>query len=114
MQKINGIIPEIKRASDSTVKATEEGHKTAAAAGVKTARETAEAFRGVREACNRVFASNKQIYFNIQQQAIAIQRVGDAMNSLNQAAFQTVRGITQVKIGTQKLKEAALNLTSVV
>ena len=95
------------------MKATEEGHKTAAAA-VKIARETAAAFTGVRKACNRVFASNQQIYFNIQQQAIAIQQVGDAMNSLNQAAFQTVRGITQVKIGTQKLNEAALNLTSVV
>ncbi len=53
------------------MKATEQGHKTAAAA-VKTARETAAAFTGVREACNRVFASNQQIYFNIQQQAIAI------------------------------------------
>ena len=97
------------------MKATEEGHKTAA--GVKTARETAAAFTGVREAreaCNRVFASNQQIYFNIQQQAIALQQVGDAMNSLNQAAFQTVTGITQVKIGTQKLNEAALNLTSLV
>ena len=95
------------------MKATEEGHKTAAA-GVKTARETAAAFTGVREACNRVFASNQQIYFNIQQQAIPIQQVVDAINSLKQAAFQTVRGITQVKICTQKLNEAALNLTSVV
>ncbi|MEG4231244.1 methyl-accepting chemotaxis protein [Microcoleus sp. Pol11C3] len=112
-QKINGIIPEIKRAIDSTVKATEEGRKTAAA-GVQTARDTAEAFTGVREACNLVFARNQQISFNIQQQAIAIQQVGDAMNSLNQGASQTVSGITQVKIGTQKLNEAALNLKSVV
>jgi methyl-accepting chemotaxis protein len=112
-QKINGIIPEIKGAIDSTVKATEEGRKTAAA-GVKTARDTAEAFTGVREACNLVFASNQQISFNIQQQASAIQQVGDAMSSLNQAAFQTVSGITQVKIGTKKLNEAALNLKSVV
>lgn len=112
-QKINGIIPEIKGAIASTVKATEEGRKTAAA-GVKTARDTAEAFRGVREACNLVFASNQQISLNIKQQAIAIQQVGDAMNSINQAASQTVGGITQVKIGTQKLNEAALNLKSVV
>jgi len=94
------------------VKAIEEGHTTAAT--VKIARKTAAAFTGVREACNRVFASNQQIYFNIHPQAIAIQQVGDATNSLNQAAFQTVRGITQVKIGTQKLNQAALNLTSVV
>ena len=158
-QKINGIIPEIKRAIYSTVKATEEGAKTAVISipvalihdvnsqqstvnsqqstvnsqqstvnseftipmkrgfditGVKTARDMAEAFTGLLEACNLVFTSNQQISFNIKQQAIAIQQVGDAMNSLNQAAFQTVSGITQVKIGTQKLNEAALNLKSVV
>jgi methyl-accepting chemotaxis protein len=112
-QKINGIIPEIKGAINSTVKATEEGRKTAAA-GVKTAEDTAEAFRGVREACNLVFGSNQQISFNIKQQAIAIQQVGDAMNSINQAASQTLSGITQVKMGTEKLNEAALNLKSVV
>ncbi|MEZ2225451.1 methyl-accepting chemotaxis protein [Microcoleus sp.] len=112
-QKINGIIPEIKSAIASTVKATEDGKKTAAA-GVKTARDTAEAFTGVREACNLVFTSNQQISFNIKQQAIAIQQVGDTMNALNQAASQTVSGISQVKIGTQKLNEAALNLKSVV
>lgn len=112
-QKINGIIPEIKGAIASTVKATEEGRKTAAA-GVKTAQDTAEAFRGVREACNLVFASNQQISLNIKQQAIAIQQVGDAMNYINQAASQTVGGITQVKMDTEKLNEAALNLKSVV
>ncbi len=95
------------------MKATEQGHTTAAA-GVKTARDTAEAFTGVRETCNLVFASHQQIYFNIQDQAIAIQQVGDAINSLNQAAFQTVSGITQVQIGTQKLNQAALNLKSIV
>ncbi|MEG4213713.1 methyl-accepting chemotaxis protein [Microcoleus sp. S13_B4] len=64
-QKINDIIPEIKGAIDSTVKATEDSRKTVAE-GVKTAQDTAEAFTGVREACNLVFASNQQIYFNIK------------------------------------------------
>ncbi|MEG4999122.1 hypothetical protein [Microcoleus sp. B4-D4] len=82
--------------------------------GVKTARDMAEAFTGLLEACNLVFTSNQQISFNIKQQAIAIQQVGDAMNSLNQAAFQTVSGITQAKIGTQKPNEAALNFKSVM
>lgn len=84
------------------MKATEEGHKTAAAA-VKTARETAAAFTGVREACNGVFASNQQIYFNIQQQAIAIGQVGDAMNSLNQAAFQQSGALLKSKSALKNL-----------
>jgi len=112
-QKINGIIPEIKGAIDSTVKATEDSRKTVAE-GVKTAQDTAEAFTGVREACNLVFASNQQISFNVKQQAIAIQQVGDAMSSLKESASQTVSGITQVKIGTQQLTEAAFNLKEVV
>ncbi|MEG4023546.1 methyl-accepting chemotaxis protein [Microcoleus sp. S13C4] len=112
-QKINDIIPEIKGAIDSTVKVTEDSRKTVAE-GVKTAQDTAEAFTGVREACNLVFASNQQIYFNIKEQAIAIQQVGDTMSSMKESASQTVSGITQVKIGTQKLTEAAFNLKEVV
>ncbi|WP_333137030.1 methyl-accepting chemotaxis protein [Microcoleus sp. Pol11C2] len=112
-QKINGIVPEIKGAIDSTVKATEDSRKTVAE-GVKTAQDTAEAFTGVREACNLVFASNQQISFNVKQQAIAIQQVGDAMISMKDSASQTVSGITQVKIGTQQLTEAAFNLKEVV
>ncbi|MEG3906861.1 methyl-accepting chemotaxis protein [Microcoleus sp. w1-18aA5] len=112
-QKINGIVPEIKGAIDSTVKATEDSRKTVAE-GVKTAQDTAEAFTGVREACNLVFASNQQISFNVKQQAIAIQQVGDAMSSMKESASQTVSGITQVKIGTQQLTEAAFNLKEVV
>ncbi|WP_333373526.1 methyl-accepting chemotaxis protein [Microcoleus sp. N9_B4] len=112
-QKINVIIPEIKGAIDSTVKATEDSRKTVAE-GVKTAQDTAEAFTGVREACNLVFASNQQISFNVKQQAIAIQQVGDAMISMKESASQTVSGITQVKIGTQQLTEAAFNLKKVV
>ncbi|MEG3924565.1 methyl-accepting chemotaxis protein [Microcoleus sp. D3_18a_C4] len=112
-QKINGIVPEIKGAIDSTVKATEDSRKTVAE-GVKTAQDTAEAFTGVREACNLVFASNQQISFNVKQQAIAIQQVGDAMSSMKESASQTVSGINQVKIGTQQLTEAAFNLKEVV
>ncbi|MCY7383470.1 MAG: methyl-accepting chemotaxis protein [Microcoleus sp. CAN_BIN18] len=112
-QQINGIIPEIKGAIDSTVKATEKSRKTVAA-GVKTAQDTAEAFTGVREACNLVFASNQQISLNIKQQAIAIEQVADEMNSLSRTGSQTIKDINQIKIGTQKLNEAALNLKSIV
>ncbi|MGL5065811.1 MAG: methyl-accepting chemotaxis protein, partial [Microcoleus sp.] len=112
-QKINGIIPEIKGAIDSTLKATAESRQTVAA-GVQTAQDTAQAFTGVREACNLVFASNQQISLNIKQQALAIGQVSDEMNSLNCTASQTIGGITQVKIGIEKLNEAALNLRAVI
>jgi hypothetical protein len=36
------------------------------------------------------------------------------MNMLNQGATETASGISQTKVGTQKLNEAALNLQTVV
>lgn len=45
-----------------------------------------------------------------RDEAIAIQQVVDAMNSLNLGAQQTATGIGQTKIVVQKLNDAALNL----
>ena len=58
--------------------------------------------------------SNQQIFLNIKQQAIAIQQVVEAMNALNLSAQETAGGISQTRIGTQKLNEAALELKAIV
>lgn len=59
-------------------------------------------------------SSSQQISLTAKQQAIAIQQVVDSMNSINQGAIENASGISQTKIGTQKLNEAALNLQAVV
>ncbi|NJL67115.1 MAG: methyl-accepting chemotaxis protein [Oscillatoriales cyanobacterium RU_3_3] len=111
--QINLLVADIQRAINSTVMVTDEGTKTVES-GVSIAEETAEAFAGVANAINHVVLSSQQISLNAKQQAIAIEQVVEAMNSLNQAAAQTACGIGQTKIGTQKLNEAALDLKAVV
>ncbi|MBE9184060.1 methyl-accepting chemotaxis protein [Microcoleus sp. LEGE 07076] len=111
--QINLLVADIQRAINSTVMVTDEGTKTVDS-GVNIASETAAAFAGVAGAINNVVLTSQQISLNAKQQAIAIQQVVEAMNSLNQAAAQTAEGITQTKVGTQKLNEAALDLKGVV
>lgn len=111
--QINLLVADIQKAINSTVMVTDEGTKTVEA-GVKIASETTAAFAGVANAINNVVLSSQQVSLNAKQQALAIEQVVEAMNSLNQGAAQTACGIAQTKVGTQKLNEAALDLKAVV
>ncbi|MEG4006710.1 methyl-accepting chemotaxis protein [Microcoleus sp. Pol11C1] len=111
--QINLLVADIQKAINSTVMVTDEGTKTVES-GVNIASETAAAFAGVANAINNVVLNSQQISLNAKQQSIAIEQVVQAMNSLNQAAAQTACGISQTKVGTQKLNEAALDLKAVL
>ncbi len=112
-EKINGLVSDIQTAINSTVMVTDEGTKTVEE-GVQIAEETANVFIGVSDAVNNVVLSSQQISLNVQQQATAVEQVVSAMSSLNQAARETASGISQVKIGTQRLNEAANDLKVMV
>jgi len=60
--------------------------------------------------------SEKQqiIQINPKQQAVAVQQVVAAMNEINLGAKETASGITQVKVSTEQLKDAAHKLKAVV
>jgi methyl-accepting chemotaxis protein len=111
--QINLLVADIQKAINSTVMVTDEGTKTVES-GVNIASETAAAFAGVANAVNNVVLSSQQVSLNAKQQAVAIEQVVEAMNSLNQAAAETASGITQTKVGTQKLNEAALDLKAII
>ncbi len=112
-ERIGALVTDIQNAINATVMATDEGTKTVDE-GVRIAQETSDAFAGVTNAVNNVVLNNQQISLNIKQQAIAIQQVVDAMNALNVAAKETTGGIGQIRIGTQRLNEAALSLQAIV
>ncbi|MEB3163071.1 MAG: methyl-accepting chemotaxis protein [Prochlorothrix sp.] len=112
-EKINALVQDIQNAINSTVMATDEGSKTVEE-GVRIAQETATAFAGVTDAVNNVVINSQQISLNVKQQATAIQQVVTAMNNLNTAAQETAGGISQVRLGTERLNEAAVNLQTVV
>lgn len=112
-EKIGVLVTDIQNAINSTVMATDEGTKTVEE-GIRIAQQTSESFAGVADAVNNVVLNSQQISLNVKQQAIAIQQVVDAMNSLNIAAKETAGGIGQIRIGTQRLNDAAQNLKTTV
>jgi len=112
-EKINILVSDIQNAISSTVIVTNEGTKTAEQ-GQLIAQKTAANFASIMAEINSVFESSQQISLNVKQQATAIQQVAEAMNALNTAAMQTASGISQTKLGTQKLNEVAVDLKSVV
>lgn len=112
-QKINALVNDIQGAINTTVMVTDEGTKNVDA-GIKLAQGTAQSFIGVADSINNVFLNSQQISLNAKQQAIAIQEVVDAMNSINLGARENASGISQVKASTHDLVEAADKLKAVV
>ncbi|MEG5040727.1 MULTISPECIES: methyl-accepting chemotaxis protein [unclassified Microcoleus] len=138
-EKINTIITDIQNAINSTVIATDEGTKTVKE-GIKLSQDTAQAFKQVTQSINDIVLKNQemtiaainnsvlknqqmtlasindivlktqQISLNAMQQALAVQQVVEAMNTINSGAKQTASGINQTKVGTQLLNDAAQNL----
>jgi methyl-accepting chemotaxis protein len=111
--KINALVTDIQSAINSTVMVTDEGTKKVDE-GIKLAHGTAETFTGVTDSINNVFLNSQQISLNAKQQALAVQQVVDAMNVINLGAKESANGITQVKVSTHQLNEAAHNLKAVL
>jgi methyl-accepting chemotaxis protein len=112
-EKINALVTDIQAAINTTVMVTDEGRKKVDL-GMQLVQETAETFIGVTDSINNVFLNSQQISLSSKQQAIAMQQVVDAMNAINMGAKESASGITQVKVSTQQLKEAAQELKAVV
>lgn len=112
-QEINVLIQDIQIAINSTVKVTDTSTRTVKES-VKTVHEMADAFRDLADVANHSALTTQQIALMAKQQLTAIQQVVEAMDALNIAAQETAEGISQTRIGTQKLNQAALELKAVV
>lgn len=112
-EKINLLVNAIQSALNSIIMVTDESTK-ATFQGTEITEETAELFNQVTKAINDVTGSVQQISMNAKQQAMAVQQVVGAMNILNTAARDNASGITQTKVSTHQLNEAAQNLKAVV
>jgi methyl-accepting chemotaxis protein len=113
IEKVDELISDIQKAVNSAVMVTEENTKTVNV-GVQVAQETEQAFVGVRDAVDKVMLNNQQISLNLKQQLDGVQQVVDAMGAVNTGAKETAAGISQARIGTQQLNEAALKLKQMV
>ena len=111
--RINTLVEEIQKATNSTVMATEEGSKTVDE-GMDISRNTAETFREVEETMGHASQGTQQISLNVRQQSVAIRQVVEAMKSVNSGARESASGMSQVKEGIRTLNEAAQMLRSTV
>ncbi|MCP5493339.1 MAG: methyl-accepting chemotaxis protein [Leptospiraceae bacterium] len=111
--KIQEIIYEIKKATDTSVMVTDEGNKKVEES-FYLGKEAVDAFEGVNNSIMGVFESTEQITLNVKQQAMAINEVLQAMNALNKGSTETANGVAQTKIGIEQLNQAAYKLTEIV
>jgi methyl-accepting chemotaxis protein len=112
-EKVNAIVMDIQKATNSAVMAAEEGTKTAEQ-GIQRTRDAVEAFNTVAGAARSAAENTQQISLNIQQQAAAIKQIVEAMNTINAGAKEVSAGISQTKAGVEKLNETAGNLKKMV
>ncbi|MUG98214.1 chemotaxis protein [Scytonema sp. UIC 10036] len=112
-ERINALVNEVQAAINSTIMVTDEGTKKATQ-GIKLVAETGDVFTNIADAVNNVFLNTQQITQTAKQQAVTVQQIVAAINAVNIGAEETAIGITQVKVATEELNEAAQNLQAVL
>lgn len=103
-EKINNIVLEIQKSTDSTVMVTEEGTNTVEK-GMVLAHQTGDAFKQLVVSNESMAESVQQILLNVKQQAAATKQVTEAMVSIQTGAQETASGVKQTKEGVQNLNK---------
>ena len=112
-EKVNTIVADIQKATNSAAMVTEAGTKTVEDVA-QIAQRAGESFGSLSGIANNVYENAQQVSLNMKQQAAAIKQVTEAMNNINTGAKETAAGISQTKIGIQRLNEAAMELKKMV
>ncbi len=109
----NALIAEIQKATNSTIMVTEDGTKSVEDITRLTQR-LGETFNAISGAAGGVYNNAQQVLLNTRQQSAALGQVVSAINEINTGSKETAAGLTQTKIGVQKLNEVAQNLKAMV
>jgi hypothetical protein len=112
-EKINLLATDIQTEINRTVMVTEEGTKTVQA-GIELAETTSSTFVGVTTAVNNLFLNSQQISESAKQQAVAIQQVLNAMNSIAQGSQESAVSMFRVKSSTREINQIADELQTVL
>ena len=112
-EKIQGLIGDIQKSTNSTTTVTADGTKTVKQV-TELAQGATEAFSGVKTAVANTFQNAKQISLNVKQQATAVKPVVEAMTSLNAGAKEAAAGLSETKVRVQTLKETTERLKAMV
>lgn len=112
-ERIDALVEDIRRATDATVMATEDGAKTVEA-DILLAEQTAQSFNGIVASSGSALEAAQQTLLAVPQQVTAVRQVLAAMEDLNRGAKETADGLGQTKASVDNLREAAYNLRSMV
>ena len=112
-ERINALVEDIQKATNSTVMATEEGTKTVDQS-IRLAEDTVRAFDMVRSSCASASDAAQQTLLSVPQQVTAVKQVLISMDSLNTGARETADGIGQTKVGVENLRVTALKLKEMI
>lgn len=107
------LIADIQKSTNSSIMVTEDVTKKVD--DVTTlAIKVGELFSNLAGAAGGVYENAQQVLLNAKQQSAAISQIVEAVNGINAGAKETASGITQTKVGIQKLNEAAQDLKAMV
>jgi methyl-accepting chemotaxis protein len=112
-ERINSLVEDIQKATNTTVMVTEEGTKTVAK-GMRMSEATTNTLHNVSDAMGCTLENSLQISLNAKQQSAAIQQVVEAMQSLNSASKDSSSGVIQVKGGIDVMNSSSLQLSAMV
>jgi methyl-accepting chemotaxis protein len=111
--QVRGILGDIQKATTAAVLATEQGSK-AVEAGVKQSGEAGEAIRLLSMSIDESSHSTLQIVTSTQEQAIGMDQIATAIQSINQASNQNMEGSRQIESATRNLYDLNQKLQQLV
>lgn len=111
--QVRSIINLIQKATTAAVLATEQGSK-AVEAGVKQSGEAGESIRLLAASIEDSSNATLQIVTSTQEQAIGMDQIAIAIQSINQASDQNVEGSRQIEAAARNLYELNQKLQKLV
>ncbi|HBG04430.1 MAG: chemotaxis protein [Geobacteraceae bacterium GWC2_58_44] len=111
--QVRSILGIIQKATTAAVLATEQGSK-AVEAGVKQSSEAGEAIRLLASTIEDSSNATLQIVTSTQEQAIGMDQIAIAIQSINQASGQNVEGSRQIESAARNLYELNQKLQQLV
>jgi methyl-accepting chemotaxis protein len=111
--QVRGILGVIQKATTAAVLATEQGSK-AVEAGVKQSGSAGEAIRQLASSIEDSSNATLQIVTSTQEQAIGMDQIAIAVQSINQASSQNLEGSRQIERAARNLYELNQKLQQLV
>jgi len=111
--QVRGILGEIQKATTAAVLATEQGSKSVES-GVKQSGEAGEVIRQLAGAIEESSNSTLQIVTSTQEQAIGMDQIATAIQSINQASTQNLDGSRQIETATRSIYDMNQKLKQLV